>query len=66
MLRKNGQDFELRQDQMDVIAMYMDDDIREDLHGDLAPCSPELFLREYCARDKNFENLLWQEFSVIL
>lgn len=66
MLRKNGTDFELRQDQMDVIATYMHDDIREELHAELAPCKPELFLREYCARDREFEKLLWQEFSLAL
>lgn len=32
---------------MDVIAKYMDDDIREQVHNELAPCSDEEFLEKY-------------------
>ena len=34
---------------MDVIAAYMDNDIREDLHMQLAPCDPQVFIDAYCA-----------------
>jgi len=34
---------------MDVIAAYMDNDIREDLHMELAPCDPQVFIDAYCA-----------------
>ena len=38
---------------LDVIATYMDDDLREALHEDIAPCTPEYFLREYIWRYKD-------------
>ena len=34
---------------MDIVAHYMDDDIREDLHMQLAPCDPQVFVDAYCA-----------------
>ena len=46
---------------MDVIAAYMDNDIREDLHMQLAPCDPQVFLDAYCAAHyKVFE----EEFAI--
>ena len=59
-----GRRFELKQELMDNIATYMDDDIREDLHCKLASCEPELFLQEYIKRDPKFERLLWEEFGI--
>ena len=35
---------------METITAYMDDDIREAVHRDLAPCSDEEFLTEYLAK----------------
>ena len=32
---------------MDVVASYMDDDVREDLHAELSPCSAQAFLDRY-------------------
>lgn len=40
------------------------DDIREDSHFRIAPCSPDLFLREYIKRDPDFVDLLKSEFSI--
>lgn len=34
----------------DVIAEFMDDDTREDVHADMAPCSNKEFLTEYLRR----------------
>lgn len=31
------------------VASYMDDDIRERVHSELAPCTEEKFLQRYCA-----------------
>ena len=53
----------ITQQDMDIIATYMNDDIREDIHGAIAPCTPEQFLAEYLERDPDFEELLEQEFS---
>lgn len=54
----------LSQETLDIIATYMDDDIREDLHFRLAPCEPIVFLQEYCKRDKNFIVILKNEFGM--
>lgn len=56
--------FELSQDELDVIATYMDDDIRESVAFDLAPCTAYQFLREYVNRDEHFEELLKSEFGI--
>lgn len=51
---------------MDTIASYMNDEIREELHFKLAPCSNRTFLNEYCKRDPGFEELLKNEFDIVL
>lgn len=63
-MKRYGESFILKQDLMDTIASYMDDDIREDLHFRIAPCSPDLFLREYTKRDPDFVDLLKSEFGI--
>lgn len=49
---------------MDTIASYMDDDIREQVYLELAPCTPEEFLIHYLDLDPEFEVVLWSEFSI--
>lgn len=44
----------------------MNDEIREDLHFEMAPCEPEEFLRAYVEKDPDFEELLNSEFSIEL
>ena len=62
--RRYGEQAEISHNLMDAIAVYMDDDIREAVHFDFAPCSPEKFLAEYIRRDPRFEELLKTEFSL--
>lgn len=50
-------------DDMQIIASYMDDDIREALHSEIAPCSNEYFILSYIGRDPEFETLLRSEFE---
>lgn len=45
------------------IAEYMNDEIREELHGKLAPCSNEKFLHEYVKRDPEILEILRNEFD---
>ena len=61
---KQGEIIEISPDLMDAIAVYMDDDIREAVQYDLAPCKPEEFLEEYIRRDPDFTELLEHEFSI--
>lgn len=65
-MKRFGEDFELTQDLMDAIVVYMDDDIREKIHRALAPCTPEDFLKAYVKEDSDFEDLLYSEFSIEL
>lgn len=48
---------------MQNIAEYMNDAIREELHGKLAPCSNEKFLREYIKLDTEILEILRNEFD---
>lgn len=49
---------------MDVIIFYMDDDIRETVHYELAPCTPGEFLIRYLELDPEFEKILRSEFFI--
>ena len=49
---------------MDIIGSYMDDEIREDVHAELAPCTPEEFLERYLELDPKFAELLEIEFEI--
>lgn len=57
MIRNN-----LSYDELSVIAMYMDDNIREKVHDELAPCTPHEFLKRYCELDETFIDVLKSEF----
>ncbi len=59
-----GTEVKINQEKMDVIASYMDDDIREELHFKLAPCEPEEFLEAYIQRVPEFAELLKNEFGI--
>lgn len=39
-----------RRNMWEVVASYMDDSVREDVHIDLAPCAEQVFLHEYLKR----------------
>lgn len=63
-MKRYGKEFRLGQELMDTIATYMDDEIREHVHDELAPCEPEEFLRRYLEFDPDFTELLRNEFDV--
>lgn len=65
-MKRFGEDFELTQELLDNIAVYMNDDIREKIHRAFAPCKPEDFLKAYISEDLVFEDLLYSEFSIEL
>lgn len=50
-------------DDMENIAGYMDDEIRERLHSELAPCTHEDFIAAYLREDPDFEDLLRRKFD---
>lgn len=48
----------------DAIASYMNDEIREQVHMELSPCTKREFLARYLELDPDFDDLLFQEFSI--
>lgn len=56
----------LNNEDLSNIATYMDDEIREHLHFELAPCDPEEFLDAYIreADDEDFMDILKNEFHI--
>lgn len=68
MFRRGYNNFDLDTDNdlMDEIASYMDDDIREQVHFELAPCNNSDFLGRYVELDPEFSELLSSEFGIEL
>ena len=56
----------ITQDLLGDIATYMDDEIREQVHFELAPCTPEQFLRRYVELDPQFATILYDVFNIEL
>lgn len=56
VLTHQGQVFD-----METVAHYMDHDLAEDLHLELAPCRPQVFYEEYC---KRHEERFGEEFRI--
>lgn len=65
-MKRYGKDYKLTKNLMSTIAVYMEDEIREKVHFELAPCEPEEFLRRYLELDPEFEGVLKTEFSIEL
>ena len=65
-MRRYGEDYTLTQDDLDVIATYMNDAIRECMHNDMLYDTPEDFLRGYVSICPDFEDILKMEFSIEL
>ena len=65
-MKRFNEDYEMSMDTMDIIAGYMDDETREKVHCELAPCTNEEFLTRYVELDPDFEDLLKSEFSIEL
>ena len=53
-------DILMTQSQLDGLAKWMDDDIREAVHREFAPCEPAEFLVEYLIRQPEFESVVWE------
>lgn len=66
MWMRYGEEFDVNNDHdmWDVIVSYMDDEIREKVHMENAPCSNEHFLNAYIEEDRAFMDFLWTEFRI--
>lgn len=60
-MTRHGEEFELTEQFLNDIALYMDDEKREQVHDELAPCEPEEFLKRYLELDPDFEDVLKSE-----
>ena len=56
----------LKETVMLAIVNLMDDEIREQVHRELAPCTDMEFLRRYVELDPEFGSVLESEFGVEL
>ena len=65
-MTRYGEEYKLSEELLDTIASYMDDNKREKVHFELAPCEPEEFLKRYLELDPDFEDVLKSEFSIEL
>jgi hypothetical protein len=55
----------LTQGTLDIIANYMDDEKREQLHGTTGLDTPKAFLEAYVEEDPSFVEVLNSEFTYI-
>lgn len=53
----------ITQEDLNMIASYMDDGKRELVHARFAPCTPEEFLTEYIKLDPDLLQILDHEFE---
>ena len=65
-MKRYNEEVAISNELMDTIAGYMDNEKREKVHRELAPCTPEEFLTRYIELDLDFEELLKNEFSVVI
>lgn len=63
-MKRYGEEFKLTETFLNDISVYMDNNKRERVHFELAPCAPEKFLRRYLELDPDFETVLKSEFSI--
>jgi len=56
----------INQSQLDHLASYMNDNIREDLHGRIDTDTPNKFLCAYIKRDKELVGVIKQEFKHLI
>ena len=57
---------EVTNEEMNDMALYMNDDLREAIHRELAPCTNEEFIIAYCNANPAFEICLSELFNIEL
>ena len=55
---------ELNRDQFNAVCNLMNDEIREQVNSEVAPCSNRRFIKHYLDLDPDFAQVLDEEFSV--
>ena len=57
---------EVTNEEMNDIALYMNDDLREAIYREIAPCTNEEFIIAYCNTEPSFEDCLNDLFNIEL
>ncbi len=63
-MKRYGKAFKIDMYLMEIISIYMDEEAKEKIHLELAPCEPEDFLKRYIELDPEFEVLLKSKFNI--
>ena len=56
--------YSLTTETLDALALHMDDAIREQVHDELAPCTPDAFLARYLELEPDHLKDLLKDFEV--
>lgn len=65
-MKRFGEEFTIDSVLMEIISAYMNNEIKEQIHCELAPCEPEVFLLRYFELDPGFEELLKKKFKIVV
>lgn len=65
-MKRYNEKFELTEQFLNDLTNYMDHDLVEKLHFELAPCEPIDFLTKYLEIKPEFETVLKDEFSITI
>lgn len=49
---------------MEILEVFMDNEKREIAHFNVAPCTNDEFLKEYCKVDEDFAEFVQREFGL--
>lgn len=49
----------------DAVVDMMDDELREELHMDIAPCTDQEFYEEYCKKNCNYACMHGEDYKKI-
>lgn len=63
-MKRYNEELKISNELMDTIGSYMDDEKREEVYAELAPCMPEEFIERYLELDPEFAELLEIEFGI--
>lgn len=64
MWMRNGDEYLFDDYTYESIVRLMDDNIREEIHAEVAPCSNRYFFESYLEKDPEFEQVVAEEFGI--
>ena len=64
MWKRNGLEYNFDDTNWTAIVNLMDDDLREEVHAEVAPCSNRCFFEIYLKKDPEFEQVVAENFGI--